>query len=218
MFCWTLLSKWYTPTECFVRHYSHIYRVLCWTLLSKWYTPTECFVRHYSHIYRVLCWTLLFVIHLQGVLLDIAGCVICIYSVLCWTLSSMWYTPTGCCVEHCSVCDLHLQAVVLNIAQCAIHTYRVLCWTLLSVWYTPTECFVRHYSHIYRVFCWALLFNIHLLGVLLDIARCVIYIYRVLCWILPNVWYTPTDCCVEHCSVCDIHIQSVVLNIAQFVI
>jgi len=110
--CWTLLC---------VRH---TYRVLCWTLLSVWYTPAGCFVRHCSHIYRVLCWTLLFDIHLQGVLLDIAGCVIYIYRL------------------HCRVCDTHLQNVVLNIAQCVTYTYRVLCWTLLSVWCTPTGCCV----------------------------------------------------------------------------
>ena len=140
-------------------------------------------------------------------LLIVAQCVMGAYRMLCWTSLIVWYTPTGCCVEHfqwvwytptgcvehCSLFDLHLQDVVLNIAHCLIYTYRVLCWT----------------------------FSVS-----------VIQTYR-LCWTLLIVWFTPTGCCVEHCSVCvrytptgyvehcsvfDIHIQSVVLNIAHCLI
>jgi hypothetical protein len=63
----------------------------------------------------------------------------------------------------------------------------------VSVIHTPRGCCVEH---------WAVC-DIHLQGVVLNIAECDTHTYRVLC---------------AHWSVCDIHLQGVVLNIALWVI
>ena len=175
---WTLLSVWYTPTECCVQIAEcmiHTYRVLYWTLLSLLYTPTGCCVEHRSacviHTYRVLFWTLLSVRYTPtGCCVQIGECMIHTYSVLYCLL----YTPTECCVEHRSACVILTYRVLfwtllsvrytptgccVQIAECMIHAFKVLYWTLLSLLYTPTGCCVEH--------CWVC--DIHLIIIIIII-------------------------------------------------